>query len=119
MYNKYLKKFESFEGANKVPKNKLIDFLEEEGFNVHLFEEDGMQCGEIEKWTNGGVDMIISLTPFGKREFIKYVDDFDVDEQIDLHREGGGDYKRHFTIRESLEDFEDFHEGLKDVKSRL
>jgi hypothetical protein len=39
MYNKSLKKFESFEGANKVPKNKLIDF----------FEEDGMQCGEIEK----------------------------------------------------------------------
>ena len=70
---------EGFEG-NK----DLQTFFEEEDFKVHLFEQDGQQCADIETWTNGGVNMNIVLMPFTKEKFIEYVNDFNVDEQVDL-----------------------------------
>ena len=97
---------------------KLTEFFENEDFNVHLFEKHGEQCAEIEKWTNGGVDMILCLQPFNKKSFFDIVDDFDVDEEIDLHRQGQ-DYKNAFTISESLKDFNDFKELLKNTASKL
>ncbi len=97
---------------------KLRDFFENEGFLVHLFWQDGQQCAEVEKWTDGGVDMIFSLQPFAKKSFIERVDDFNVDEEIELHRQSD-DYKRDFTISEGLKDFTDFHNHIKEVASRL
>ena len=97
---------------------KLQAFFEEQDFNVHLFKQGNKQCAEIEKWTNGGVDMIIALMPFTKEEFIERVENFDIDEEIELHRQGQ-DYKNAFTIRESLDDFTDFHADLKDVVTKL
>ena len=96
----------------------LINFFEEKDFNVHLIEQDGNQCAEVETWTNGGVNMILWLNPFTAEEFEQRVNDFDVDEEIDLHRQGQ-DYKNAFSIRESVEDFEDFNSRLKDVLSEL
>ncbi|MEA2104192.1 MAG: hypothetical protein U9P79_06090 [Candidatus Cloacimonadota bacterium] len=101
-----------------MTNEKLQNFFEENDFNVYLFKEDNIQCGEIERWTDGGVDMIILLRPFEAKEFTKYVDDFDADEEIDLHRQGKL-YKRNFTIRRSLEDFTDFHNDLKKVSNEL
>ena len=97
---------------------KLKNFLEEKDFNVHLTKQDNVQSAEVETWTNGGVNMIIWLNPFTVEEFTQKVNDFDVDEEIELHRQGQ-DYKNAFTIRESLEDFEDYHNRLKDVLSEL
>ena len=97
---------------------QLTEFFESNDFNVHPFEQDNQQCAEVEKWTDGGVDMIITLMPFTKENFIKYVADFDVDEQIDLHRDGQL-YKDNFTIKESLIDFTDFHKDLKKVVKML
>jgi hypothetical protein len=96
----------------------LKNFFEEKDFNVHLIEQDGNQCAEVETWTNGGVNMILWLNPFTVEEFGQRVNDFDVDEEIDLHRQGQ-DYKNAFSIRESVKDFEDFHNRLKDVLSEL
>jgi hypothetical protein len=97
---------------------QLQDFFETEGFQVHLFEQDGEMCAEIEMWTNGGVDMIITTMPFTLEEFIKWVDEFDIDEQIDLHRQGEL-YKQNFTIWQSLEDFIDYHVYLKRVVKKI
>jgi hypothetical protein len=97
---------------------KLENFFEEEGFKVHLFEQDKKQCAEVEKWTDGGVDMVIVLNPFSKDEFISWVNDFDVDEQIDIHREDRL-YKNNFTISQSLKDFTDFHNHLKEVVEKI
>ena len=97
---------------------KLQTFFEENGFNVNLFEQDKIQCAELEKWTNGGVDMIIYLEPFTIDEFKSYVDDFNVDDEIDLHRQSQ-EYKNTFTIRESLVDFEDFYNDLKELTNKL
>jgi hypothetical protein len=96
----------------------LKNFLEEKDFNVHLTEQDNVQCAEVETWTYGGVNMIMWLNPFTVEEFTQSVNDFDVDEEIDLHRQGQ-DYKSAFTIRESLKDFENYHNRLKDVLSDL
>ena len=52
-------------------KDYLQKFFEDEGFNVDIFEQDNQRCAEIEKWTDGGVDMIINLIPFTKEEFIE------------------------------------------------
>ena len=94
----------------------LKNFFEEKDFNVHLTEQDGNQCAEVETWTNGGVNMILWLNPFSIEEFEQRVNDFDVDEEIELHRQGQ-DYKNAFTIKESVKDFQDFHIRLKDVFS--
>jgi hypothetical protein len=96
----------------------LIDFFESEDFNVYLFEQDGEQCAEVETWTDGGVNMVFSLQPFCKKSFIDRVDDFEVDEEIDLHRQAQ-DYKDAFTISESVEDFTNFHNRMKEVSTKL
>ena len=98
--------------------DKLKDFFEKENFLVHPFEQDGQQCAEVEKWTNGGVDMIITLIPFIPDEFIRYVDGFDIDEEIDFYRNDKS-YKNTFTIRQSLKDFTNFYENLKEVSEKL
>lgn len=96
----------------------LKNFFEEKDFNVYLTEQDRNQCAEVETWTEGGVNMILWLNPFTVQEFEKIVNDFDVDEEIDLHRQGQ-DYKNAFSIKESVKDFEDFHNRLKGVLSEL
>lgn len=76
---------------------------------------------ELESWTNGGVDMNIYITKDGESlidQLQKFVDDFDIDEEIDLYRQGS-DYKRNFTISESLEDFGDYIEFIKSVIEEL
>lgn len=106
-----MKRIKLFENFNSNT-NSLIDLFEENDFNVHLFEQDNMQCAEIETWTDGGVNMIIKLIPFTKEKFIEYVDNFDIDAEIDLHRQDKS-YKNRFTIRESLSDFSNYMERLK------
>lgn len=93
---------------------ELKKFFEENGFNVFLSKQDKIQCAEIEKWTDGGVDMIIWLNPFTVDEFKSYINDFNIDEVIDLHRQEQL-YKDNFTIRQSLKDFTDFHNELKSI----
>lgn len=96
----------------------LQNFFEEKNFHVYLFEQNNVQCAEIEKWTDGGVDMIIYLNPFTKEEFAQYVNDFDVDDEIDLHRQNI-EYRNNFTITESLKDFTIFHTHLKKINAML
>lgn len=97
---------------------QLRSFFEEQGFNVYPFEEDGQPGAEIEKWTDGGVDMIIVLNPFTVESFFEYVDSFDIDEEIETHRYDRR-YREAFTIRKSLSDFTAFHRSLKKTKVEL
>lgn len=99
-------------------KKQLTQFFNDAGFNVYHHIQNNVECTEIERWTDGGVDMIIWLNPFTKEEFISYVNDFDVDEQITLHRQDEL-YCQAFTIRRSLEDFEKFHSYLKELITKL
>ena len=98
--------------------DQLRDFFEENDFLVYPFEQDGQQCAELERWTTGGVDMIITLIPFTRQEFYCYVDNFDVDNEIDNYRQDK-QYKDVFTISQSLADFTEFHTMLKEVVEKL
>ena len=97
---------------------ELQDFFEECDFIVHQFEEDNNKCAELESWTDGGVDMIIYLNPFTKEEFISYVNNFDIDEEIDIYRQDKR-YRKDFTISESVKDFSKYHRELKNVAKKL
>jgi hypothetical protein len=110
----YVKQFENFKESNK----ELVDFFENNGFIVNLYTIENQECAEIEMWTDGGVDMIISLQPFTKKEFINSVESFDIDEEIELHRMDER-YKKAFTIRESLSDFENYHNKLKKIAEKI
>jgi hypothetical protein len=103
---------------SKLTKKELLDFFENEGFNVDLFNQNEEEFAEIEKWTDGGVDMIITLSPFTIEKFEEYVNDFDIDEQIDFYR-GQKDYRSHFTVSESLNDFTKFDQHLDEVLLKL
>lgn len=98
--------------------NKLTNFFEEHDFIVHVGEQDGVACAEIETWTNGGVNMILWLNPFTIEEFEGRVNDFDMDEEIDLHRQSQ-DYKNSFSIKASVQDFEDYHFRLQAALVKL
>lgn len=89
----------------------------DEYFTVH----EGKDDIELETWTEGGVNMIIILDDQERsffEQFKKYVEEFDIDEQIDLHREDDK-YRNAFTVRNSLNDFEDFAEWLKTALTSL
>lgn len=101
-----------------MKNKKLISFFEENDFSVNIFMEEKIECAEIETWTSGGVNMIHLLRPFNIKQFKEIVNDFNVDEEIELHRQGS-DYKNAFTIRESLEDFEEYRNRLKEVSFKF
>ena len=86
--------------------------------NFYVYEQDNYI--ELEAWTDGGVDMIIDI--HSDKELIEeledYVNFFDIDEEIELHREGK-DYRDAFTIRESLNDFENWLKWVKDIIEQL
>lgn len=95
-----------------MEKKEFIEFLEKEDFSVNTFNDEY----EIESWTKSGVNMLIYVE--NPDQFIDYVNDFDIDEQIILHREAQ-DYRSRFTITESVKDFLKFHKRLKKTKKRL
>ena len=97
---------------------KLEQFFNDCGFNVNIEKEGKSKYAELERWTDGGVDMIITLNPFTVESFREYVNDFDVDELIDMHRQEKL-YRDNFTISQSLHDFTAFHNELKEMLNKL
>ena len=95
--------------AKKLLKNeKIQEFFELFFANVDICHFSNVDGLEMETWTDGGVNMIVCLEDEkGLIESFKdYVEYFDVEEEIDLHRQGES-YKKAFTLRQSLDDFED------------
>lgn len=102
--------------AKKLLKNGKIQEFFELFFVVdicHFSNGDGL---EMETWTDGDVNMIVCLEDEkGLIESFKdYVEYFDVEEEIDLHRQGES-YKKAFTLRQSLDDFEDYPKWLNKI----
>lgn len=100
--------------------NKKERKILEEKFSIYE-DENGY---ELEDWTSGGVDMIIYLHKEDDRfnsiteQFRYYVESFDIDEEIDIHRQAE-DYRNAFSCRESVRDFEDWAEYIEDIAKEL
>ena len=94
------------------------DYLEEAGFRLHPYD-GGV---ELETWTDGGVDMIINITDddprSGADQLAYYVDTFDIDEEIDIHRQDPS-YRANFRITQSVQDFNDYIDFIEQVVEDL
>lgn len=95
-------------------QKQLHEHLEENEYRIYFFAGDGKICAEIENWTDGGVDMVINLMPFGIIALQDYYNNFDMDEEIDLHRQDER-YRKAFRIKQSVMDFETWVKSLGDV----
>ena len=77
---------------------------------------------ELESYTDGGVDMFITIEKDNSNNLLEqlrlFVENFDIDEEIDIHRQNT-DYRRNFTIRESINDFENWVDYIRDCISKL
>lgn len=103
--------------AKKLLKNgKIQEFFELFFAHVDICNFANGDGIEMETWTDGGVNMIVCLEDEkGLIESFKdYVEYFDVEEEIDLHRQGES-YKKAFTLRQSLDDFEDYLKWLNKI----
>lgn len=73
---------------------------------------------DLESWTDGGVDMIINLPKDTEKSLITllkdFIQSFDIDEEIDIYRQDE-EYRNHFTIRDSITDFEDWVSSVENV----
>ena len=92
----------------------------EENFNVDVSKYANGLYTSLEAWTNGGVDMYIEIED--NKSIIQgleeYIENFDIDDEIDLYRQDKR-YREDFRITESVKDFEDWIEFIKDVIKQL
>ena len=97
---------------------KQMEILED---NFKIYEYDDSY--ELEKWTNGGVDMFILVYKSDENgtlieQFGDYINCFDIDEEIEIYRQDKN-YRENFTIRESVHDFEEWIETIKNIIKEL
>lgn len=89
-----------------------------EFFGVHEHND----CVELETWTNGGVNMFITINKGLDKtyfeQFEDYVLNFDMEEEVDVHREDKR-YRNAFPIKESVNDFESYERWLQSISSKL
>jgi len=108
---------------------EVKDLLPYENISVSQYREEKKLCGyELDTYTPRGVNMIVFLDFREKgnpesavdflSEFEQYLKDFDIDEEIDTHRQDKR-YKNDFTISESLEDFKAWKKNLKRVIKKI
>lgn len=77
---------------------------------------------ELESCTDGGVNMLIGIDKNSDNNLLeqleRFVENFDIDEEIDIHRQDA-DYRRRFTIKESIRDFENWVDYIEECISKL
>ena len=77
---------------------------------------------ELESCTDGGVNMLIGIDKDSDYDLLaqleQFVENFDIDEEIDIQRQDAY-YRRKFTIKESIRDFENWVDYIKECISKL
>lgn len=101
---------------NKFTKKQM------EIIKKHFGIYDDTETIELETWTKGGVDMLIDLDKTAQENFVEqlenYCENFDIDSEIDLMRENK-EYRNHFTIRESADDYEEYIKSIQNIVEEL
>ena len=97
-----------------VKNNNAVEF-----FSLFFNVDDNEDNYELEAWTEGGVNMVVTITKKNwKEDFRKYVNGFDIDEQINLIQ-NVRNYQSALTYHQSVEDFEDYKKWLVSVLDLL
>ena len=77
---------------------------------------------ELESCTDGGVNMLIGIDKDSDYDLLaqleQFVENFDIDEEIDIQRQDAY-YRRKFTIKESIRDFENWIDYIEECISKL
>ena len=77
---------------------------------------------ELESCTDGGVNMLIGIDKDSDYDLLaqleQFVENFDIDEEIDIQRQDAY-YRRKFTIKESIRDFENWLDYIEECISKL
>lgn len=88
--------------------------------NFRLYEDN--EYLSLETWTNGGVNMFIYISKTMSESLVKqfehYINCFDIDEEIDLHRQDSR-YRNAFRIVESVNDFSQYIKEMKSILKEL
>lgn len=104
---------------------QIFDIIENNEISIDNYTEENKLCGyELNTYTKAGVNQIIFLdfrnsgNPKKANDFIgkfsERIDDIDIDDEIEMNRQDQR-YKDNFTLRESLNDFEDWKKGLEEI----
>lgn len=103
---------------------KFVSIVESFDFIVHEYKENDVLCGyDLETWTNGGVNMLLFIDCRScpevsiesvVEELASSINAFSVDEEIERHWQIKS-YRDAFTIREALEDFEEYKTRLGEL----
>lgn len=112
-------------GTQELALKAILDAIDEFGFKVILYTENGKECGfEIEDWTPRGVDMIHFLDlrdienpydPFAVLdELWKVAEYFDPDEETEAHMEGK-DFHAAFSYYQAAMEFEGWKKRLEEL----
>lgn len=104
---------------DETPWKQYINSLYLEEHDIKTVSDD-----ELETYTNAGEDMIIPLEEVTKKELQKYIDEFDINEEVLKWWEGG---KReaiekgvpHDNIKEHYEDYESYLKWLQKVCDKM
>lgn len=113
---------EMFQKAREALKqDNYEDFFEVFGISflgtckIGCVEKDN--AIELEDYTKGGVDMIITIElDDWKQNFKDYAEGFDVDDEIYIMRQDpSSSYCRNFTVRQSVEDYEEWKRWITDI----
>jgi hypothetical protein len=94
--------------------NKLESLFNDFGIEVYRTKQDGVECAELNTYTTGSVNMIIWLNPFTVESFREWIDSFDINEEIEIHRQSKL-YCECFSILNSLEDFTEYIRRMNQI----
>ena len=102
---------------------KIFDKIEEADIQIHEYKEGKKLCGyELNTYTKGGLNQIIFVDLRDKSKkpkkaadfkelFLKRVESIDVDEEVETMRQDKA-YKAAFTMREALDDVEEWKNNI-------
>ena len=104
----------------------IFSQLEDENISIYDYKENDKLCGyELNTYTHKGVNQILfldfrdtGLNPKSPKDFMAVfsnrIADIDTDEEIEINRQNRN-YRNSFSIRESLEDFEEWKGNLESL----
>jgi len=101
---------------NEIKAN--IKLLEDEGFNISTCEDGSF---ELESYTDAGGDMLIYVDELSRANLLRYIYDFDINNEVVIWWQNGADGKKtpFADIRQHYNDVENWCDWCEQVFEQL